>query len=45
VTLRYFGDLSPGAIASATGRPEGTVRAQISRGLSRLRLRLRSFRP
>lgn len=45
IALRYFGDLGPAAIASAIGRPEGTVRAQISRGLSRLRLRLRSFHP
>ncbi len=45
VMLRYFGDLSPAAIASVTSRPEGTVRAQLSRGLGRLRIRLGSFRP
>lgn len=45
VALRYFGDLSPAAIASVTQRPEGTVRAQLSRGLSRLRLRLGSYQP
>ena len=45
VALRYFADLSPAAIASVTRRPEGTVRAQLSRGLSRLRLRLQGYRP
>ncbi len=45
VALRYFGDLSTVAIATVTGRPEGTVRAQLSRGLERLRRRLGGFRP
>ena len=37
VALRFFGDLSLADIASATGRPEGTVKAQLHRGLERLR--------
>ena len=45
VSLRFFGDLSPAAIATLTKRPEGTVRAQLHRGLARLRFRLRGFRP
>ena len=45
VTLRYFADLSPAAIAEATQRPEGTVRAQLHRGLARLRLRLERVWP
>ena len=45
LTLRFFGDLSPAAIATLTKRPEGTVRAQLHRGLARLRFRLRGFRP
>jgi RNA polymerase sigma-70 factor (ECF subfamily) len=40
ITLRFFGDLTPAAIAAAMGRPEGTVRAQLHRGLARLRGRL-----
>jgi RNA polymerase sigma-70 factor (ECF subfamily) len=40
VALRYFGELSVAAIATATGRPEGTVKAQLHRGLERLRSRL-----
>jgi RNA polymerase sigma-70 factor (ECF subfamily) len=40
VALRYFGELSVAAIASTTGRPEGTVKAQLHRGLERLRGRL-----
>lgn len=40
VTLRYFAELSPAAIAEAVQRPEGTVRAQLHRGLARLRLPL-----
>ncbi len=40
VTLRYFADLSPASIAELVRRPEGTVRAQLHRGLARLRLRL-----
>ena len=45
VALRYFADLSTAAIASVTRRPEGTVRAQLTRGLARLRLRLQGYRP
>jgi len=40
VTLRYFADLSSAAIAELLGRPEGTIRAQLHRGLARLRPRL-----
>ena len=37
VALRFFGELSLLDIAAATGRPEGTVKAQLHRGLERLR--------
>ena len=37
ITLRYFGDLSLGEIGAVTGRPVGTVKAQVHRGLQRLR--------
>jgi RNA polymerase sigma-70 factor (ECF subfamily) len=37
VTLRYLGELSVADIASVTKRPEGTVKAQLHRGLERLR--------
>jgi RNA polymerase sigma-70 factor (ECF subfamily) len=37
ITLRYFGELSLLEISAATGRPEGTVKAQVHRGLGRLR--------
>ncbi len=37
VSLRYFGELSILEIAETTGRPEGTVKAQLHRGLKRLR--------
>ncbi|MCL1587191.1 MAG: RNA polymerase sigma factor [Actinomycetia bacterium] len=37
VVLRHVGDLSIGEIASITGRPEGTIKTDISRGLSKLR--------
>lgn len=37
ITLRYFGDLSLGEIGVATRRPLGTVKAQVHRGLDRLR--------
>ena len=37
ITLRFFGELSLLEICAATGRPEGTVKAQIHRGLARLR--------
>jgi RNA polymerase sigma-70 factor (ECF subfamily) len=40
VTLRFFGDLPLREIAVATGRPEGTIKAQLHRGLQRLRGRL-----
>lgn len=37
VVLRHVVDLPISEIAEATGRPEGTVKADISRGLARLR--------
>ena len=37
VTLRYFGELSLVEIAAVTRRPLGTVKAQVHRGLERLR--------
>lgn len=37
VVLRHVVGLSPAEIAVATGRPEGTVKADVSRGLTRLR--------
>jgi RNA polymerase sigma-70 factor (ECF subfamily) len=37
VALRFFGELSLVDIATATGRPVGTVKAQLHRGLERLR--------
>ena len=37
ITLRYFGDLSLGEIGAVTARPVGTVKAQVHRGLHRLR--------
>jgi RNA polymerase sigma factor (sigma-70 family) len=40
VTLRHVDGLSVAETAEALGRPEGTVKAQVSRGLERLRLRL-----
>ncbi len=42
VALRFFGELSLLDIAAATGRPEGTVKAQLHRGLERLRRTLGS---
>ena len=44
VTLRFFGELSILEIASALGRPEGTIKAQLHRGLKRLRNRLEGTR-
>lgn len=44
VALRFFGELSLLDIAAATGRPEGTVKAQLHRGLERLRRSLHSER-
>ena len=40
VALRYFGDLSLGEIADQTGRPLGTVKTHLHRGLLRLRANL-----
>ena len=37
ITLRYFGDLSLREIGVATRRPVGTIKAQVHRGLDRLR--------
>lgn len=37
VVLRHVVDLTYGEIAEVTGRPEGTVKADVSRGLARLR--------
>ena len=37
VALRFFGDLSLGEIADQTGRPLGTVKTHLRRGLLRLR--------
>lgn len=37
VVLRHVVGLGPAEISSVTGRPEGTVKADISRGLARLR--------
>jgi RNA polymerase sigma-70 factor (ECF subfamily) len=40
ITLRHVDGLSVAETAEALGRPEGTVKAQVARGLERLRLRL-----
>jgi RNA polymerase sigma-70 factor, ECF subfamily len=37
IVLRYFGELSIAEIAAATGRPIGTVKTHLGRGLLRLR--------
>lgn len=37
VSLRFFGDLSLFEVAEATGRPLGTVKTHLRRGLERLR--------
>ena len=37
VALRFFAELSLGEIAEATGRPMGTVKTHLRRGLERLR--------
>ena len=44
VALRFFGDLSLGQIADQTGRPVGTVKTHLHRGLLRLRSRLEGGR-
>lgn len=42
VVLRHVVDLPVADIATVTGRPEGTVKADISRGLARLRTTIES---
>jgi RNA polymerase sigma-70 factor, ECF subfamily len=42
VVLRYFGELTLEEIAHATGRPLGTVKTHLRRGLARLRDSLRA---
>jgi DNA-directed RNA polymerase specialized sigma24 family protein len=37
VVLRYFEDLSEADTAEALGRPIGTVKSRVSRGMGRLR--------
>ena len=37
VVLRHVNGLGIGEISDATGRPEGTVKADIHRGLARLK--------
>lgn len=44
VALRFFGDMSLGEIADQTGRPLGTVKTHLHRGLLRLRDSLESVR-
>jgi RNA polymerase sigma-70 factor (ECF subfamily) len=44
IVLRYFGELSIAEIASQTGRPIGTVKTHIGRGLLRLRPALAEVR-
>jgi RNA polymerase sigma-70 factor (ECF subfamily) len=45
VALRFFGDLSLSEIAEQTGRPLGTVKTHLHRGLSRLKLALDGVAP
>jgi RNA polymerase sigma-70 factor (ECF subfamily) len=45
VTLRYLGELSIAEIAEATGRRDGTVKAQLHRGLERLRREMATLVP
>ena len=45
VALRFFGEQTVPDIARITRRPEGTIKAQIHRGLDRLRRRLREVAP
>ncbi|MGZ6260391.1 MAG: RNA polymerase sigma factor, partial [Candidatus Limnocylindrales bacterium] len=40
VALRFFAELSLNEIAESTGRPIGTVKTHLHRGLARLRERL-----
>jgi RNA polymerase sigma-70 factor (ECF subfamily) len=44
IVLRFFGELSISEIATATGRPIGTVKTHIGRGLRRLRAALEEAR-
>ena len=44
IVLRYFGELSIAEIASETGRPIGTVKTHLGRGLLRLRPALAEVR-
>jgi RNA polymerase sigma-70 factor, ECF subfamily len=44
IVLRYFGELSIAEIASQTGRPIGTVKTHLGRGLLRLRPALAEVR-
>jgi RNA polymerase sigma-70 factor (ECF subfamily) len=44
VALRFFGELSLAEIASQTGRPLGTVKTHLHRGLLRLRAGLEGLR-
>jgi RNA polymerase sigma-70 factor (ECF subfamily) len=45
IVLRYFGELSIADIANLTGRPIGTVKTHLGRGLRRLRPILDEVRP
>ncbi|HEX5240226.1 MAG TPA: RNA polymerase sigma factor [Candidatus Limnocylindrales bacterium] len=45
VVLRHVDGLSVAETAAALGRPEGTIKAQVSRGLERLRQRLLAASP
>lgn len=45
ITLRFFGELSLLEICAATGRPEGTIKAQVHRAIQRLRVLLTETRP
>jgi RNA polymerase sigma-70 factor (ECF subfamily) len=45
VSLRYFGELSLNEIAEVTGRPLGTVKTHLRRGLLRLRTSLEGQAP
>ncbi len=44
VALRHVDGLSVAETAEALGRPEGTIKAQVARGLDRLRIRLEASR-